>query len=154
MVWQARFGLWTASWWSLLYWENKVCALAKHLGESTRDLPVTPSSATGSYRMWHQAKCWINYLQTAGHMYPLHFSVREAFQPLMIPTTRPVIGCMKPASHLIFVDLNGPPLERFDPVPYIISCIKSAHHLHHGLVGKHQRQLIPGHCGHIYSMLR
>ena len=32
-------------------------------------------------------------------------------------------------SSLLFVDLNGPPLERFDPAPFITSWINSGHRL-------------------------
>jgi len=35
--------------------------------------------------------------------------------------------CAKSLSALLFVDLNGPPLDRFDPAPVVQSRIKAGH---------------------------
>lgn len=35
----------------------------------------------------------------------------------------------KSLSSLLFVDINGPPLEIFEPTPFVLSKVKAGHHL-------------------------
>lgn len=37
--------------------------------------------------------------------------------------------CAKSLSSLLFVDVNGPPLEIFDPTPFVTSWVKAGHRL-------------------------
>ncbi|KAK1880923.1 E3 SUMO-protein ligase KIAA1586 [Dissostichus eleginoides] len=54
-------------------------------------------------------------------------------------------------SSLLFVDLNGPPLDKFDPVPFVKSWIKAGHRLSSSWKPGRQREEVEPR--HLWSIL-
>ena len=112
----------------ILYGENEVRTLAKKLSESARE-------AVDEFRDWKlQDKApgkILEKLCTASRTYLPTSSECERGFSAVNDTDSKVRNRLREnsLSSLLFVDLNGPPLEKFDPAPFITSWITSGHRL-------------------------
>lgn len=130
----------------ILYRETEVRALAKTLGEPARE-------AVEEFRdLQNRApgKALVK-LQTASLTYlPSSAEWERGFSAVNSTDSKYRNKLHEQSlSSLLFVDLNGPPLEQFDPLPFVSSWIKAGHDPQHpGLQDGKQRQKTPGLCGH------
>ncbi|XP_062376891.1 E3 SUMO-protein ligase KIAA1586-like [Sardina pilchardus] len=113
----------------VLYGEKEIRALAKTLGESAseavqelRDWKLQDGVAPGKT---------LEKLSIASRTYlPTSSECERGFSAVndTDSKTRNRL-CEASISSVLFVDLNGPPLERFDPMPFVTSWLKSGHRL-------------------------
>ncbi|XP_063730111.1 E3 SUMO-protein ligase KIAA1586-like [Eleginops maclovinus] len=114
----------------IMYGEKEIRALAKELGESA-------SEAVQELRDWKLQDAapapgkTLEKLSIASRTYLPTSSECERGFSAMNDTDSKTRNRLREAStsSLLFVDLNGPPLERFDPTPFITSWLKSGHRL-------------------------
>ncbi|KAK1898057.1 E3 SUMO-protein ligase KIAA1586 [Dissostichus eleginoides] len=110
----------------ILYGENEVRALAKVLGEPAREA----IEEFRDYKLENKSPGKaLQKLQTASKTFlPTSAECERGFSAVNSTDTdkRNKLREKSLFSHL-FVDINGPPLEQFDPQPFLRSWIKAGH---------------------------
>lgn len=112
----------------VLYGETEVHTLAKLLGEPGRE-------AVEEFRAYKlqgtQQGATLKQLLIASHTYLATSAECERGFSAVNDTDRKTRNKLraKSMSSLLFVDLNGPPLEVFNPAPYVMSWVKAGHRL-------------------------
>ncbi|KAK5892621.1 hypothetical protein CesoFtcFv8_012982 [Champsocephalus esox] len=133
----------------VLYGEKEIRALAKALGESA-------SEAVQEFRDWKLQDAapapgkTLEKLSIASRTYlPTPSECERGFSAVN-DTDSKTHNRLREASisSLLFVDLNRPPLERFDPMVFIPSWLKSGHRLSTSWAsGPRAKAADPGRCG-------
>ncbi|KAI7810725.1 hypothetical protein IRJ41_005853 [Triplophysa rosa] len=112
----------------VLYGEKEIHDLAKHLGVPTR-------AAVEEYRFWKlegdSPGKTIKRLITASKTYLATSAECERGFSAMSDTANKRRNCLraKSLSSVLFLDVNGPPLEQFDPKSFVLSWLKDGHRL-------------------------
>uniref|UniRef100_A0A8C6WVY2 HAT C-terminal dimerisation domain-containing protein n=1 Tax=Neogobius melanostomus TaxID=47308 RepID=A0A8C6WVY2_9GOBI len=110
----------------ILYGETEVRALAKTLGEPAREAV----EEFRDFKLQNRApgKMLVK-LQTASLTYlPTSAECERGFSAVNSTDSKYRNKLREQSlSSLLFVDLNGPPLEQFDPLPFVSSWIKAGH---------------------------
>ncbi|KAI2644992.1 E3 SUMO-protein ligase KIAA1586 [Labeo rohita] len=110
----------------ILYGETEVRALAKTLGEPAREAV----EEFRDFKLQNRApgKTLVK-LQTASLTYlPSSAECERGFSAVNSTDSKYRNKLREQSlSSLLFVDLNGPPLEQFDPLPFVSSWIKAGH---------------------------
>ncbi len=138
----------------ILYGETEVRALAKTLGEPVREA----IEEFQDFKLQNQApgKTLVK-LQTASLTYlPTSAECERGFSAVNCTDSKYRNKLReKTLSSLLFMDLNGPPLDLFDPLPFVSSWIKASHRpTHPGLQDEKQRQKNPGPYGRFWIKVR
>ncbi len=108
-----------------LYGKQKVCSLAKSLGEPVR-------------KTVEQFRDWKLQATSRGKTLERLYTGFSAINDTAIQSSDSLRE--ESLSSLLFVDLNGPPLDKFDPVPYMATWIKAAYHLSSSWIPGRQRE--------------
>lgn len=112
----------------VLYGEKEIHDLAKHLGVPTR-------AAVEEYRFWKlegdSPGKTIKRLITASKTYLATTAECERGFSAMSDTANKRRSCLraKSLSSVLFLDINGPPLEQFHPKSFVLSWLKDGHRL-------------------------
>lgn len=110
----------------ILYGETEVRALAKTLGEPAREAV----EEFRDFKLQNRAPGKLHVkLQTASLTYlPSSAECERGFSAVNSTDSKYRNKLREQSlSSLLFVDLNGPPLEQFDPLPFVSSWIKAGH---------------------------
>lgn len=110
----------------ILFGESQVHDLAKLIGEPSRE-------AVSEFRDWKlqgtQAGKTLSKILIASQTYlPTSAECERGFSAVNDTDSKSRNRLRaKSLSSLLFVDMNGPPLDRFDPAPFVTSWIKAGH---------------------------
>ncbi|KAK1888552.1 E3 SUMO-protein ligase KIAA1586 [Dissostichus eleginoides] len=133
-----------------LYGEQEVHRLAKSLGEPAGE-------AVGQFRDWKLQGTppgkTLERLCIASRTYlPTSAECERGFSAVNNTDNQSRNRLREESlSSLLFVDLNGPPLDKFDPVPFVKSWIKAGHRLSSSWKPGRQREEVEPR--HLWSIL-